>query len=71
MDEKVGIRGKFAEQKIEMETDGAWEGNPPEEGERSRVKDLCHSHWEGLCAVVLTAVENEHSLISCIWLPHM
>lgn len=44
MDEKVGIRGKFAEQKIEMETDGAWEGNPPEEGERSRVKDLCHSH---------------------------
>jgi len=25
MNEKVGIRGKFAEQKSEMETDGAWE----------------------------------------------
>lgn len=34
MNEKVGIRGKFAEQKGEMETDGAWERNPPVEERR-------------------------------------
>lgn len=43
INEKVGIRGKFAEQKGEMETDGAWKRNPPEEEERSRVAAVIHT----------------------------